>query len=41
MQKIIPCLWFDTNAEEAANFYISIFKKFEDREDIAVRKRGL
>jgi predicted 3-demethylubiquinone-9 3-methyltransferase (glyoxalase superfamily) len=26
MQKIIPCLWFDTNAEEAANFYISIFK---------------
>jgi predicted 3-demethylubiquinone-9 3-methyltransferase (glyoxalase superfamily) len=26
MQKIIPCLWFDSNAEEAANFYISIFK---------------
>jgi predicted 3-demethylubiquinone-9 3-methyltransferase (glyoxalase superfamily) len=25
MQKIISCLWFDTNAEEAANFYISIF----------------
>jgi predicted 3-demethylubiquinone-9 3-methyltransferase (glyoxalase superfamily) len=26
MQKIKPFLWFDGNAEEAANFYISIFK---------------
>jgi len=26
MQKIIPCLWFDSNAEEAVNFYSSIFK---------------
>jgi predicted 3-demethylubiquinone-9 3-methyltransferase (glyoxalase superfamily) len=26
MQKIIPNLWFDTEAEEAANFYISVFK---------------
>jgi predicted 3-demethylubiquinone-9 3-methyltransferase (glyoxalase superfamily) len=26
MQKIIPFLWFDGNAEEAMNFYISIFK---------------
>lgn len=26
MQKIIPCLWFDKNAEEAMNFYASIFK---------------
>jgi predicted 3-demethylubiquinone-9 3-methyltransferase (glyoxalase superfamily) len=25
-QKINPCLWFDVNAEEAVNFYISIFK---------------
>jgi predicted 3-demethylubiquinone-9 3-methyltransferase (glyoxalase superfamily) len=25
-QKITPCLWFDTQAEEAANFYVSIFK---------------
>ncbi|MBC7904006.1 MAG: VOC family protein [Gemmatimonadaceae bacterium] len=24
-QKISPNLWFDSNAEEAANFYISIF----------------
>lgn len=26
MQKITTFLWFDNNAEEAANFYISIFK---------------
>jgi predicted 3-demethylubiquinone-9 3-methyltransferase (glyoxalase superfamily) len=26
MQKITPCLWFDSNAEEAVNFYSSIFK---------------
>jgi predicted 3-demethylubiquinone-9 3-methyltransferase (glyoxalase superfamily) len=24
--KITPCLWFDNQAEEAANFYVSIFK---------------
>jgi predicted 3-demethylubiquinone-9 3-methyltransferase (glyoxalase superfamily) len=26
MQKITPFLWFDSRAEEAANFYVSIFK---------------
>ncbi len=26
MQKITPFLWFDEKAEEAANFYTSIFK---------------
>ena len=26
MQKITPFLWFDNNAEEASNFYVSIFK---------------
>jgi len=25
MQKITPFLWFDNNAEEAMNFYVSIF----------------
>ncbi len=25
-QKITPCLWFNGNAEEAMNFYFSIFK---------------
>lgn len=26
MQKITPYLWFDTEAEEAARFYVSVFK---------------
>ena len=26
MQKIHPFLWFDTQAEQAANFYVSVFK---------------
>jgi predicted 3-demethylubiquinone-9 3-methyltransferase (glyoxalase superfamily) len=26
MQKITPFLWFDSQAEEAANFYVSVFK---------------
>ncbi len=26
MQKIVPFLWFDGKAEEAANFYVSVFK---------------
>jgi predicted 3-demethylubiquinone-9 3-methyltransferase (glyoxalase superfamily) len=26
MQKITPFLWFDDKAEEAANFYVSVFK---------------
>ncbi len=26
MQKITPFLWFDKEAEEAANYYVSIFK---------------
>jgi predicted 3-demethylubiquinone-9 3-methyltransferase (glyoxalase superfamily) len=25
MQKIMPCLWFDGQAEEAADLYVSIF----------------
>lgn len=25
MQKITPCLWFDTEGEEAAEFYTSVF----------------
>ena len=24
IQKVTPCLWFDGNAEEAANFYVSL-----------------
>jgi len=26
MQRITPCLWFDNQAEEAAQFYVGIFK---------------
>lgn len=25
MPRTTPCLWFDTQAEEAANFYVSVF----------------
>jgi predicted 3-demethylubiquinone-9 3-methyltransferase (glyoxalase superfamily) len=25
LQKITPCLWFDSEAEEAARFYVSVF----------------
>jgi predicted 3-demethylubiquinone-9 3-methyltransferase (glyoxalase superfamily) len=25
MQKIVPCLWFDTQAEEAMRFYTTVF----------------
>jgi len=27
LNKIVPCLWFDTQAEDAARYYVSIFKK--------------
>ena len=27
LEKITPCLWFDTEAEEAARYYAGIFKK--------------
>jgi predicted 3-demethylubiquinone-9 3-methyltransferase (glyoxalase superfamily) len=26
MQKITPCLWYDNQAEEAVEFYVSLFK---------------
>ncbi len=37
MQKIVPSLWFDTQAEEAAKFYVSIF---EDSEIKTVARYG-
>jgi predicted 3-demethylubiquinone-9 3-methyltransferase (glyoxalase superfamily) len=37
MQKITPNLWFDTEAEEAAEFYTSIFK---DSKITSVRHYG-
>ncbi|MCA9428028.1 MAG: VOC family protein [Candidatus Omnitrophica bacterium] len=37
MQSITPCLWFDNNAEEAVNFYASIF---EDLKILKVSRFG-
>ena len=31
MQKITPFLWFDGNAEEAMNFYVSVFQGLKGR----------
>lgn len=31
-QKITPCLWFDTEGEDAANFYTSVFPNSSIRE---------
>lgn len=35
MQKVTPFLWFDNNAEEAMNFYTSVFK---DSKIVSVRR---
>lgn len=35
MSKITPCLWFDRNAHEAAQFYVSVFP--DSRIDKVVR----
>ena len=37
MQKITPFLWFKGNAEEAINFYTSVFK---NSKVVNVRKYG-
>jgi len=37
MEKITPFLWFDGQAEEAANFYISIF---EDSKIVNITRYG-
>src|SRR5258705_6915064 len=46
MQKITPFLWFDDQAEEAANFYTSLFKNskigriFRNTEEAAEKTGG-
>ena len=40
MQKITPFLWFDGNAEEAAKFYVSIFKNSRILEVTRYGERG-
>jgi predicted 3-demethylubiquinone-9 3-methyltransferase (glyoxalase superfamily) len=37
MQKITPFLWFDDKAEEAMNFYVSLFK---NSKIVSVRRYG-
>ena len=37
MQKITPFLWFDDNAEEAMNFYTSVFK---DSKVVSITRYG-
>jgi predicted 3-demethylubiquinone-9 3-methyltransferase (glyoxalase superfamily) len=39
-QKITPCLWFDTQAEEAARFYVSIFNNSKIRAVSRYSKAG-
>ena len=40
MQKITPFLWFDGQAEEAANFYISVFPNSKIRRVMLVGDAG-
>lgn len=37
LQKITPCLWFENQAEEAMNFYISVF---ENSQVLSVTRYG-
>jgi predicted 3-demethylubiquinone-9 3-methyltransferase (glyoxalase superfamily) len=37
MQKITPFLWFDSNAEEAMQFYVSVFN---DSKIVSLRRCG-
>ena len=37
-QKIAPCLWFDSQAEEAAKFYVGIFKNSKITRHLPLRQ---
>lgn len=39
-QKIVPFLWFDMQAEEAVNFYVSIFKEAKITSETRYGKGG-
>ena len=39
-QRIAPCLWFDDQAEEAASFYVSVFKNSQITSSRATRTPG-
>jgi predicted 3-demethylubiquinone-9 3-methyltransferase (glyoxalase superfamily) len=40
MQRTTPCLWFDNQAEEAVNFYTSIFKNSRINKIVRYGKEG-
>jgi predicted 3-demethylubiquinone-9 3-methyltransferase (glyoxalase superfamily) len=40
MNKITPFLWFDSNAEDAANFYFSIFPNSRKLDELRVTEAG-
>lgn len=40
MEKITPCLWFDGRAEEAAEFYTSVFKQSKVRKTARYGEAG-
>ncbi|MFJ8749780.1 VOC family protein [Streptomyces sp. NPDC102441] len=40
MQKIRPCLWFDNQAQEAAEFYVSVFGGDSRIENISYWNEG-
>jgi len=40
VQKIAPCLWFDHQAEEAANFYVGIFRNSKIVDVVRYGKAG-
>jgi predicted 3-demethylubiquinone-9 3-methyltransferase (glyoxalase superfamily) len=40
-QKIAPCLWFDDQAEEAATFYVSVFRNSKITDVTRYSKAGL
>ncbi len=40
MQRIIPCLWYDNQAEEAARHYVSIFKNSRINEIVRYGEAG-
>ena len=40
MRKITPWLWFDTEGEEAATFYVSRVPELEDSRHRALRRGG-
>ncbi|MGI8819577.1 MAG: VOC family protein [Chthoniobacterales bacterium] len=40
MQKITPFLWFDSQAEEAVAFYLSVFKDGKIHTKTRTRRMG-